>query len=309
MKLIGTVVLAFILVSGGVSAKLSDELAHLESLATQEVQLVEAARRFDLQQKSLIQWDGDLIRQYGAQGRSDLIRTKQNDTNRRIELIRETWEFVTDRYPNNARALNYFGEYLYDYGGEKLKAIRNWRVAIQLDKKLAAPHNNLGLHDFHQGNYKTGLEHLQRALELEKNNPDFLYNMSQMYMLYFPQIGAMLDTSKDKLYREAMRMSKKAAELLPDDHHVLLDYATNFYAAEGFGIQADWQTAAMAWRKVSAKAETHQEYFFAYLNEGRTWLWAGKSDKAIEALKQASILEPDSRVVAQLLQKARKGKG
>ena len=309
MNLPGVAILAFFLVSPSVLAQLPSELAHLEEIALDELQVVEAARRFDLQQKSLIEWDGELIAQYGREGRGDLVRTKQDDIYRRVELIGEAWEFIVDRYPNNARALNYQGEYLYDYAGDPLKATRNWTISIQLDNKLGAPHNNLGLHHFHQGDYKVGLNHLERALELDKNNPDYLYNMSQMYLLYFPQIGAILGVSKKKLFGDAMSMAKKATELLPEDHAVLLDYATNFYAAQNFEVEVDWEEAATAWGKVSAVADTHQERFYASLNEGRTWLRAGENEKAVEALNRAGELERDNRVVVQLLGEARKAKG
>ncbi len=305
MKLLGTIPLVFLVSSLTVSAELPEELAHLEVVSSDQAELVSVARRFDLQQKGLIEWDLALIGEYGLEGKRDLAATKQAGITKRVDLIRTAWVYVTERYPNNARALNYYGEFLYDHDQQRAKAVQKWRVAIKLDDELAAAHNNLGIHYFHIGDYRSGLDHLQRALDLEDDNSDFLYNMSQMYLIYFPQMGEMLDLPKEKLYKEAMRMSKKAAELAPDDYDVLLDYATNFYAGEQYDVEVDWEAAALAWRQARAQASTEVQTFFTYLNEGRTWLRSDKKENAIEPLDAAAELRPDSRVVEQLLSKAR----
>ena len=307
MKLLVSIPFALFVLSLTVSAELPEELAYLEALASDQAELVIVVRRFDLQQQGLIDWDRALIEEYMLEGKRDLAATKQAGIEKRVGLIRTAWAYVTERYPNNARALNYYGEFMYDYGREQTRAVQNWRVAVQLDDKLAAAHNNLGIHYFHTGDYRKGLDHLQRALVLEDDNSDFLYNMSQIYLVFFPQVGEMLDLPKEKLYKEAMRMSKKAVELAPDDYDVLLDYATNFYAGEQFNVEIDWEAAAHAWRQARAQASTNVQIFFTYLNEGRAWIRSDKKENAIEALDAAAVLRPDSRVVEQLLTKARRG--
>ncbi len=309
MKLRWAILLALLVLPSTVSGELPDDLAHLEALATQPEELVSAARRFGLQQQSLIEWDLALIEEYRREGKYDLARTKQAGITNRVDLMRRAWVYVIERYPNNARALNYHGEFLYDYDGQQVQAVQNWRVAIKIDEKLAAAHNNLGIHFFHNGDYRNGLEHLQRALELEDDNPDFLYNMSQMYLIHFPQVGALLDFSKDKMFKEAMRMSKDAAKFAPNDYDVLLDYATNFYAGDTYDVEIDWELAALAWQQARTQARTQIQIFFTHLNEGRTWLRADEKENAIEALEAAAAMRPDSRVVEQLLTKARQATG
>jgi len=297
--------LLLLVVSSAVSAQLAGELAHLDALADEPEALVDGARRFDLQQKKLIDWDLSLIEGYRREGKADLAATKQDDIRRRVMLMRQAWEFVTARYPNNARGQNYYGEFLYDFAKQQEKAVQAWRVAIGLDDELAGAHNNLGIHYFHTGDYKRGLKRLQRALELEDDNPDFLFNMAQMYLIHFPDIQELLDVSKEKLYREAMEMSKEAAKLSPEDYELQQDYATNFYASENFGVEADWEEAARAWQTARAQAHTDVQTFFTYLNEGRTWIRSGKLKNAIVPLEAAAALKPDSSVVAQLLTKAK----
>lgn len=309
MKLPTAISLVFLMLSVGVYAQLPDELAHLAALAEDQDELVSAARRFDRQQQELIGWDRSLVQKFIDQGKPDLVATQQAATRKRVDLLRTAWVYVTDRYPNNARALNYYGEFMYDYDNDQAKALQNWHMAVKLDDELAAAHNNLGIHFFHVGGYRNGLDHLQRALELEDDNPDFLFNMSQMYLLFFPQLGRMLDLSKEKIYKEAMRMSKRATRFAPDDYDILLDYATNFYAAENFAIESDWEEAALAWQRARSKARTETETFFTFLNEGRTWLRSNKKGNAVKPLEEAAALRPESRVAKKLLKEARRGAG
>lgn len=288
---------------------LPEELQHLEELEGNEQAVLDAARRFDVQQKALIEWDQRLLNDYMAQGKTDLANTKQEDILRRVRLLRDLWTWVIERYPRNARANNYYGEYLYDFGGDVPQALRHWRMALQLDDNLAPVHNNLALHYFHQGNYGEGLNHLQRALDLDKDNPDYLYNMAQMYLVHFPQLEELLGVPRQKLYKEAMKMSRRAAELAPGEFDFIQDYAVNFYAAENFGLEADWEEAARAWQQAVERARTESEQYYALLNEGRAWLQAGRPQEAIAPLEQAVELRDENGVAQRVLAKARRQAG
>lgn len=284
---------------------LSDELARLSALTGDEKQLVDAARRFHLQQEALIEWDLALADQYLEEGKSDLAQTKREDLRHRIALMGEAWQFVLSHHPNSARANNYFGEYLYDHRNDIVGGVRSWTLAVSLDEDLSAGHNNLGIHYFHVGDYDQGLRHLGRALELEPKNPDYLYNLAQMYLIHFPQIQARYDMSLGKIYKEAMRLSGEAARFAPEDFDVLQDYAVNFYAAENFGVEADWKEAAMAWKQARTKARTKMDIFYTLLNEGRAWIRAEQWEKAVKRLEEALEKRPESAVVKGLLEKTK----
>jgi tetratricopeptide (TPR) repeat protein len=115
----------------------------------------------------------------------------------------------------------------------------------------------------------------------------------------------MLDMPKDKLYKEAMKMSKKAADLAPDDFDILQDYAVNFYAAENFGVEVDWSEAAEAWRRTLPHARTEGEKFYVLLNEGRAWIRTAKPQNAVKPLEDALAMDAGSDAAKQLLAKAR----
>ena len=200
-----------------------------------------------------------------------------------------------------------------DERGEQDAAVTLWKEALTLDEQLASAHNNLGIHYMHIGSYDTGLDHLDRAIALEKDNPDFCFNLAQMYLLYPQELERREGWKLEKIYREAMAYSKHAADLAKNDYDLLQDYAVNFFAASRFNVKADWNAAAQAWRAARAVARTTEERFYTWLNEGRVWIQAEKLDDARTCLKEALQIRPQSEVTRNLLMEvdreiARKGK-
>lgn len=287
------------------AADLPSELKFLETLESNEVALVDAGRRFQLQQFALMDWDQQLTESYAHDGQRDLAAAQQEEMQKRGKLIRAMWEWILGRYPQNARAHNYYGEYLFDYAGDEAGGLKHWMTATQIDDDLGAAQNNLGIYYFHTGDYARGLQHLERALKLEPDNPDYLYNMAQMYLIHFPQIERITKTPRDKLYKQAMEMSKKAAELLPSDFDIVQDYAVNFFAGQNFGVEVDWKQAAEAWKRAQAIARTEDERFYSLLNEARAWMNGQQPRNAVAPLEAAVQLQKDNAVAQQLLAKAR----
>lgn len=284
---------------------LPTELAYLSNLTGNQEELVDAVRRFDRQQQALIQWDRDLLTEYSNDGKDDLATGKVEDLRARVALIRSAWKYVLDHYPNNAKANNYYGELLYDHLQDPAGAVQLWLLATRLDEKYALPHNNLALHFVHNGSIDSGLRHLGKALELDPKNPDILYNGAQMYLNFFPRLERQFEFNKEKLYKEAMRMSRDAAKFAPNDFDIVQDYAVNFFAAQNFGVEPDWTEAALAWQNARAVAPGDEQKFYTLLNEARAWKRAGKPANAVEPIQQALALKPESDVAQRLLDELR----
>lgn len=280
---------------------LPTELIQLQELVGDPGELVGAARRFDLQQQKLFQWDGELARKHAASGQQDLAATKAEESRRRLALIEQAWLFTLNYYPNDARANNYYGEFLYDYRARIPDAIQKWHLAARMDSGLASPHNNLGIHYFHTGDYDNGLKHLSKALKLEPKNPDFLYNLSQMYVIHFPYLQQKYKMPERRLYNEAMRLSREAAKYAPGDYDIVKDYAMNFFAGANFGVEVDWDKAAEAWDQAGNLARDAPERFHCQIWEGRAWIKAGEWARALAVLNEAHQFKPDSEVVQKLI--------
>lgn len=219
-----------------------------------------------------------------------------------VKEIRGVYEAALQSYPDNARLHNFYGEWLYDHFGEIPGALKEWHKAIELDDHLSSAYNNLALHNFEYGEYKVGLSQMDQAIKYDKDNPDYLYNLSNVYLVHYPQMGEIRGWDKKKVYAEAMKLSERAAKLSPDDYDLLSDYAVNFFAAENMGMEADWEEAARAWQAARAIASRQDREFYCWLNEARVWLRAKKPKNATACLSEALRLRPDNEVARNLME-------
>ncbi|MCF6285284.1 MAG: tetratricopeptide repeat protein, partial [Candidatus Hydrogenedentes bacterium] len=199
-------------------------------------------------------------------------------------------------FSENSHVRNFRGNIYYDNLGRRTDAIKEWHTAVSLDSNYADPYNNLGMHYFHAGRYPLGFQNMDKALELEPDNPDFLFNMTQNYLIFGPEVEKKRGWTSKRVYKEAMKLSKRAVKNAPDDYQLLEDYAVNFLAADRFGVKADWKDAAKAWQAAREYAPNKVKVFYTWINEGRMWKSRGKKDDARQCFGQALKMMPDSEV-------------
>ncbi len=281
--------------------ELPEELENIEALFDDEEALVKAAREFHVTQKALAEADFDQAVELVEREERALAEEKYEEMWRRYGLVRRAYDEVLERYPKNPLALTYMGELLYDTYGEEMEAVEMWRTAVSIDPDLSLAHNNLGIHYCHIGEYERGIEHLDRTLELEPENPDFLFNLAQIYLIHFRIVADLKDMTEKEVFEEAMEMSRKAVEIEPDDFELLQDYALNYFTAENFGVEVDWAEAARAWERAREVAETWDTTFYTWLNEARSWVRDGDHDRARECLEEALEINPNSEAAQSLL--------
>lgn len=278
-----------------------EDLAPLLEILDDEEKAIDALRRYDLTQQALLEWDMALAIRLRDEGDMTAATAKWEEGKARLERMRSAYETFLERYPENARAQNYFGELLYDRFGDEVEAIRRWKLAEGLDKKLPMPLNNLAIHYCHAGDYDQGLDYLERTLKLDPKNPDFLFNAVQIYLTNTPQVMERKKWDEKRLFNESMKLSKRATEIDPEDYSLAQDYAVNFFASERFSVEVDWKDAADAWARARPLARTQDEIFFTWLNEARASVRAGLDARAKACAAEALQIHPDSTAAKQML--------
>lgn len=233
-------------------------------------------------------------------------------TEREIELcarqLAALAEYGAMRYSHNARAINFQGNVLYDIMGKQMEGVKAWLTAVSLDSKYSNPYNNLGMHYFHTGRYPLGFQNLDKAMELDPKSPDYCFNMAQNYLIFRPQTAEYRGWSDKRVFKEAMKLSKKAIKLAPEDYELLEDYAVNFQAAENFGVKADWREAVEAWQAARKHAPSNVDLYFTWLNEGRAWRELEKRDEALRCFREALALRPGSEIPERLIAELEAGR-
>lgn len=284
--------------------ELPDQIAALQMLAGDGQRFLDTVRHFDRAQQVLAEGDMQLARQYARADEQDRANRARARAHNRLALIKRAYEELLRHYPNNARGLTYYGELLYDRLGDKVKAAEAWKMAAALDKTLSAPRNDLGLYFCTDvGEYGKGLACFEEVLKLEPDNPDYLFNVAQVYLVHFPEVEKRYDWSRKRVFKEAMKFSKRAAELAPGDFDLQQDYAVNFFAGENMGVKMNWRQAATAWQRARAVAPKEDSLFFTWLNEARAWIRQGDPERAEGCLREALRIAPDNPAAKHLLAK------
>lgn len=236
------------------------------------------------------------------------VQAKQAEVGACVARLNALTELGLQTFEHNARVHNFNGTVNYDVRGKELEGVKEWHTAVSLDSKYSDPYNNLGMHYFHAGNYPLGFQNMDRALELEPKNPDYCFNMAQNYLIYRPQTEEHRGWDAKQVYKEAMKLSKKAAKLAPDDFEILQDYAVNFLAAENFGEEPDWKGAVKAWQAARKYAPEKVNVYFTWLNEGRAWRALNNMEEARRCFETALHHIPeniDKGVTQRLLNEVR----
>ena len=221
------------------------------------------------------------------------VQAKRMEIGLCVARLNALSEMGLKSFDHNARVHNFNGTVSYDVRGKELEGVKEWHAAVSLDSKYSDPYNNLGMHYFHAGNYALGFQNMDRALELEPKNPDYCFNMAQNYLIYRPQTEEHRGWDAKRIYKEAMKLSKKAAKLAPDDFEILQDYAVNFLAAENFGEETDWKSAIKAWQAARKHAPEKVNVYYTWLNEGRAWRALENKEEARRCFEAALQNIPD----------------
>ena len=300
-----TVLVALFLTTVHAMAQTDAEKSIMDRLLANEAAAGDKVRAYDRLHQKVADIHALRGQALEKEGNKEEAAKAVHRANAELMLARQIYELALQRYPANAGLHNYYGELLFDRFDEQDKGVEEWRKAIKLDEKLGRAHNNLGICLCHEGEYVDGLEHLDKAVMLEPDNPDYQYNLAQIYLAHWPQTMKIRKWTTGELYEAAMKASKAAARLAPKDFDLVVDYARNFYVAEQMGITPDWENAAAAWQSARKLVRTEDEKFNAWLNEGRVWYKAGKGGKAARCCEEALKIRPESLVAKELMSMAR----
>ncbi|HOV60043.1 MAG TPA: tetratricopeptide repeat protein [Candidatus Hydrogenedentes bacterium] len=267
-------------------------------------QVTRRVRNYDRLQRIMAGWHEATGKKLYEAGERDQALEHARAMRAHLLRARTLYEEALRQSPRDPDLMNYYGELLYDKFGEQDRAVALWEEVLRVDTRHARAHNNLAIHDSHEGRYEQAVAHLDEAIKREPDNADYLYNLSQIYLVHWPQVMRIRLWSMDRLYDEAMELSRRAAVLRPRDLALQRDYALNFFLAENLSSKPDWKAAAKAWSKVREVARRPDDLFNAWLNEGRVWLRAEQVDRARKCFEAALAIRPDSQVARGLVQDA-----
>jgi tetratricopeptide (TPR) repeat protein len=181
------------------------------------------------------------------------------------------WEDTVKKSPNDAIPQGNFGDALLNDKGRTDEAIERLQIALQLNPRYAAVHNNLGLAYSLKGREDEAIEQFQSALRIKPNFAEAHRNLGIVY-------------GSKGWFDNAIEHFETATRLKPEDTKAH-SYLGNAYAKKGLTDKAiaEFRTAL---KLKPDDAETRFVLGMAYSDTG--WL-----DEAIEQYQIAIKLRPD----------------
>lgn len=169
------------------------------------------------------------------------------------------------------------GQILYDQG-KVAEAVVEWRETARLAPNNAKAHHLLGLALQDQGKTGEAISTLQTSVRLDPENATAYVHLAQA-----------LESEGDR--NGALDAYNKALKLVPTSAHIH-NRLGHLLASTG-----DWQGAAREWRQTT---ELQPDYAYAYANLGEALEQIEQNNEALDAYKQAVVLDPAAPFAAEV---------
>jgi tetratricopeptide (TPR) repeat protein len=204
---------------------------------------------------------------------------KPADLNRRIrgrfESIRKRYEDFLKQHPEHVRARVAYASFLGDIHDEAA-AQEQLEKALELDTNNPAIYNNLANIYGHDGPTKKAFEYYAKAIELNPNEPVYYHNFGTTVYLFRKDAREFYGITEQQVFDKALELYAKALKLDPTNFPLASDVAQTYY-----GIKPTrTEDALRAWTNTLHIANDEIEREGVYLHFARIKLHAERFDEA-----------------------------
>ncbi len=208
-----------------------------------------------------------------------LLHKAEPDEWRKVE---NSYRDLAAKYPRDGAVHAAFGEFLWERG-EREGAMREWKVAEEIDPRNAAVLYRLGDGHLAAGSGKSAAHYFQKACAAAPTIAQFQYVAGNTTFLFRHELVDE-SQSEDQVLAVALAHFAAAVRLAPLDLEYARAYAETFYGMK----KPDWTEAVEAWKRVLELSPTKD---FAYANLARVNLRLGQYDASLGWL--GKIQSPD----------------
>lgn len=193
----------------------------------------------------------------------------------RLNVVRKHYEDFLQRYPNFADGHLAYASFLDDIGDEEAAKVQNEK-AVQLDPKNPAAWNNLANYYAENGPITNAFADLDRAIQLDTNEPVYYQNLGVMVYLFRPDAMKFYHINEQQVFDKSIALYRKAIQLDPDNFSLVTDYAEGYY-----GIRPLRTNEALeAWTNALRIAHTDVQREGVYIHLARVKMLAGRFAEA-----------------------------
>ena len=236
----------------------------------------------DAAQEEVDKWirDEAAFREQGAGLPGATLRAR---VEHRFKPVREAYEDFLRRHPEHARAHLAYGSFLQDTHDEE-GGVEHWEKARELDPENPAAWNNLANHYGHRSPVKKAFEYYAKAIELNPREPVYYQNFATTVFLFRQDAMEFYKINEQQVFSKSLGLYRQAIELDPNNFVLASDYAMTYYGIKP--VPTDEALGAWEYALKVAPNETDREGVFVHL--ARFKLNAGRFDEARKDLNRVT---------------------
>jgi tetratricopeptide (TPR) repeat protein len=220
----------------------------------------------------------------------------------RFAPVRKGYETFLEQHTNHVGALIAYASFLGDIGDEE--SSRNYlERALELDKNDPAIWNNLANYYGHRGPVKKAFSYYEKAIELDPNEPVYYHNFGTTVFLFRKDVKEYYDINEQQVFDKALGLYSNAMRLDPTNFPLASDVAQTYY-----GIKPSrTEEALVAWTNAFKLANDEIEREGVQVHFARIKLNVGRFEEArahLDAITNVMYADLRRRLERNLNEKA-----
>jgi tetratricopeptide (TPR) repeat protein len=228
----------------------------------------------DAAQAEVDQWIQDNDK-FAAQGAGLSQQEMKRKIMARFQPIKQAYEDFLLRHPNHAKARIAYGSFLGDINDED-GSQEQLEKALELETNNPAVYNNLANIYGHHGPVKKSFEFYTKAIELNPNEPVYYHNFGTTVFLFRRDVEEFYGINEQQVFDKALNLYSNAMRLDPTNFPLASDVAQTYYGIKPTRVE----DALNAWTNALRLASDELEREGVYIHFARIKLHAGRFDEA-----------------------------
>jgi tetratricopeptide (TPR) repeat protein len=228
----------------------------------------------DAAQAEVDQWIQD-NEKFAAQGAGISPREMKRKIQARFEPIKQAYEDFLKRHPDHAKARIAYGSFLGDLNDEDASQ-EQLEKALEIETNNPAVYNNLANIYGHHGPVKRAFEFYAKAIDLSPNEPVYYHNFGTTVFLFRKDAKEYYGINEQEVFDKALVLYSNAMRLDPTNFPLASDVAQTYYGIKPTRVEE----ALNAWTNALRLASDELEREGVYIHFARIKLHAGRFDEA-----------------------------
>jgi len=228
----------------------------------------------DAAQAEIDQWIKDNDK-FAAQGAGLSPQEMKRKIRARFEPIKQAYEDFLKRHPDHANARIAYGSFLGDLNDED-GSQEQLEKALEIETNNPAVYNNLANIYGHHGPVKRSFEFYARAIDLNPNEPVYYHNFGTTVFLFRKDAQEYYGINEQQVFDKALVLYSNAMRLDPTNFPLASDIAQTYYGIRPTRVE----DSLIAWTNALRLAHDELEREGVYIHFARIKLHAGRFDEA-----------------------------